>query len=1141
MAGQQNLLVRLMLEFSDFIKGTEKAGEQLNATLPENHTVHVGLDTKPAEHSINSLNTRLSELRQKQSAALSVEDAKRYQVEINKIEKELSDVNAQLTKVGNKGIGSKLTGSVKELASSSVGVAGGIFAVGAALGKFYDAGEKADEVADGLNTAFKTAGLSGDALTEALARQDETATKLGQKYGKNKAEIDAATTSYLKFGGTTTDLGKKQELIIALAEKIGTSAEAAGKMVAKSTDEESTAGLAKANIRFKDGATEAEKFAVMAEKLKGTMSGMQDAVDPVDRTKASFDNMLAVVGRLVFDGLQPLFEIISVVLDVLQVTLIPVIKAVLGVFSSLTGVIKKFGEAVWEVIVFFAKWMNPIGLLIQGMKLLYDKVEFVKVAIDGLIDTVVSVGKWFTDLLGITDEDVKKKEKQVVATKEVTKTQEQLTKELEKQAETWNEVGSSMDKILSNKTSIAIQKNHELKMAMKSGNAAMIADAKKAADEALADAKEFKAAKVTMDKEGQEVKDVLDPKKKTGGDTKTLKDKFDEEKRIRQVALDNELLELKQSLALGAITREEHQKEEKKKQQDHNTALIALADKYIADAQKGTKKEKELVKDFEAERLSLVRQGVDDVIAEREELAKKEQAQLKEKLEGQAKVMRQVGMLLYEEQFAVERQIAIDNYEGQADLLFKHVSQKLITEEEYTKQIVALKEATNARLAEVDQQRIAKEKEMAELRMAVSGEDEFARKLRQMEAAFKAEQDLLKTALDNKKLAYDEYLLRVQLAQQNYDKAREEAVTEQVKKESAIYQAANSAIQSMFKDGVEGLKKTLMSWLSTEKKEKDKNTQQDKERLKQETKAEALTLEQQMKAGEISYQEYRKKKTDIERKNDQEEIESEQEKQNILLSLTTNFAMSMIDIGAQVVQSVISTTIAQLIAGEALSIGKFIQSVMALPFPANVLAIGGGTALLVGLFTGLLGDARSAEARETGGVIKPGGFYKVGEKEEEYLSIDSSGHGYVYPTGNGRTRPAGSRAEEEDENIDKSLRIGSFAGGIDGDSDSWTATALSNIITKASLSYNTGTMASYRETASGGVMPRISPSLEMNHTEVKKWEEQSRVNDRMISAIERLADEGIPIDLVLEGDKLIAVTRTAQRKADRRVYRNNQG
>lgn len=182
--------------------------------------------------------------------------------------------------------------------------------------------------------------------------------------------------------------------------------------------------------------------------------------------------------------------------------------------------IKRLGLAIWEGIKFWAEWLNPIGLLVKAFKLLYDNVEFVRVAIDGLIQAVADAGKWITDLLGITDEDIEKKGKQAEATKVVKKTTEELTAELTKQIEAWNAVGEAMEKSLGDKTSIATQKLHELKMAVKSGNKDMIADAEKAYAAAFADAKDFAAAKAALDKNSETVKNALAPKKKDKGDKK---------------------------------------------------------------------------------------------------------------------------------------------------------------------------------------------------------------------------------------------------------------------------------------------------------------------------------------------------------------------------------------------------------------------------------------------------------------------------------------------------------------------------------------------------------------------------------------------------------------------------------------------
>jgi hypothetical protein len=83
------------------------------------------------------------------------------------------------------------------------------------------------------------------------------------------------------------------------------------------------------------------------------------------------------------------------------------VGAVIAAYNTSDGfrkVIDKLWASVREAVMFFLKWLNPIGLLVQGFTYLYEKVEFVRNAIDGVVQTVKDAGGWLLNLLGITED-----------------------------------------------------------------------------------------------------------------------------------------------------------------------------------------------------------------------------------------------------------------------------------------------------------------------------------------------------------------------------------------------------------------------------------------------------------------------------------------------------------------------------------------------------------------------------------------------------------------------------------------------------------------------------------------------------------------------------------------------------------------
>jgi tape measure domain-containing protein len=70
-----------------------------------------------------------------------------------------------------------------------------------------------------------------------------------------------------------------------------------------------------------------------------------------------------------------------------------------NIVDQVWGFLKnKLWPIVLEGVTFFAKWLNPIGLLIQGFKMLYEKVEGFRKAVDAVSGVVKKAVGWFSDL-----------------------------------------------------------------------------------------------------------------------------------------------------------------------------------------------------------------------------------------------------------------------------------------------------------------------------------------------------------------------------------------------------------------------------------------------------------------------------------------------------------------------------------------------------------------------------------------------------------------------------------------------------------------------------------------------------------------------------------------------------------------------
>ncbi len=264
-------------------------------------------------------------------------------------------------------------GETAKKTGENVGGAGktmlGIFGGGALLAglhgitsgfeSLFEKGKEIIGIQESLSTGFKTAGVSAADMDGVLKSNAESIDNLANKYAVEDDTIAAFTATYLKFGGSTENLAKKQEIIIGLSEKAGISYDAAAKALSKASDPEIQGQLTKVGIKFKEGATEAERFAAVNEKIGGTLEGLADKANgplgQIAKSTNNIGNVAEEVGVGIVTVLAPAFAAVSNVISAIVPPLLAQIQSVFAFISdnstSVVFVLGLIGTALLTTVV----------------------------------------------------------------------------------------------------------------------------------------------------------------------------------------------------------------------------------------------------------------------------------------------------------------------------------------------------------------------------------------------------------------------------------------------------------------------------------------------------------------------------------------------------------------------------------------------------------------------------------------------------------------------------------------------------------------------------------------------------------------------------------------------------------------------
>lgn len=401
--------------------------------------------------------------------------------------------------------GEKEEGGGGGIAAMAGGMAGGLIAGGGLMGleQLMQKGKEVLEVNEKLKIGFMTTGMTSEQAAEAIKKQAQGVDELSKKYAIDDDVIKESTAQYLKMGGSTDNLKQKQELMIAIQERLGIGAEKAAMMLAKGSSDEAIGNFKKLNLNIDKNASSAEKFEALAKAMGGTLAGMAERVDtPLGKfnaLKITFDNIGKTTGALLFDILSPFISVLgklgslvgdyvmplfdrfgfilkpiagviggiglviggatlamslwtlattsnigatiansaskviatgiaighSIALAASAVAtwalnvatsalFLPITALVVGIGALVAGLIYAYNnsetfrnicEKLWETlktgVEWFLKFGNPIGLLVTGVKALYDHFEGVRKVIDGTVETIANAGHKVLEFFGI--------------------------------------------------------------------------------------------------------------------------------------------------------------------------------------------------------------------------------------------------------------------------------------------------------------------------------------------------------------------------------------------------------------------------------------------------------------------------------------------------------------------------------------------------------------------------------------------------------------------------------------------------------------------------------------------------------------------------------------------------------------------
>ncbi len=264
--------------------------------------------------NLGSLKAELTDLVKYRDNAFDFESAKAAQDDIRRVESEITKLNEELGNSEHESAGffSQFKEGLSGIGSISIGTALGE-GIKDIFSGFISKAKEADDASDSLRIALAKAGVSAADSKGQIATLGTAAEKIADDFAVPKLHVTELQAKIAGFGNVSGEqLNKLTEFSIGAANALQLPAEAVARLIAKSSDPEQAATLARLGIVFDKNATSAEKMTAIQAKLgpavEATKESTRDAVGDFDRLKNTVEEAAIGFASESFEALQPVFQ-----------------------------------------------------------------------------------------------------------------------------------------------------------------------------------------------------------------------------------------------------------------------------------------------------------------------------------------------------------------------------------------------------------------------------------------------------------------------------------------------------------------------------------------------------------------------------------------------------------------------------------------------------------------------------------------------------------------------------------------------------------------------------------------------------------------------------------------------------------------
>lgn len=416
--------------------------------------VTITADTSDADKDVDSVNKKINEIPESKKTTIFIPNANAVNADLNSIEKNVNDIPNQKNvkiNVDTAQAGKSLTGAtgfVGQLGSGLLASFSGA-AIGAAIANFAtqsvraisEAANRADELRDALELAFKQAGAQGPTLAVALRDANQFAFELGDNFG---ISIQRSQQLLSQVIGLTGEFGATSEAITKASIGIETAtnglvkAEVAAKLFSRSIgNPEDQAALETLAKRFPAIGEAIKNATDPAEKANAVISNLSGTFAALEEQSKGFSENLTLLGEVGFGAISgaliPAFDAFSPILESIRNLIAenadafadfgqritrdfiePFVNQLLAVGPQFTtffeGLFAAFGPALQGNFASLSTTIQILGaafeyvgqILIGVAPLLQEIADLFTNTLQTIVQTITTDFENFSDALGLT-------------------------------------------------------------------------------------------------------------------------------------------------------------------------------------------------------------------------------------------------------------------------------------------------------------------------------------------------------------------------------------------------------------------------------------------------------------------------------------------------------------------------------------------------------------------------------------------------------------------------------------------------------------------------------------------------------------------------------------------------------------------